>query len=123
VLLVPPLPCRGVHLRPIDRADRASDPAVCADRYWVGGLLGGLDGAPYIATVRPLVRPVTTSPVCFAPDSLDKSKSYQRPALTRGRARLHNGRRVQRLLDRVSSWYDKSSYRHAQDKSGVDSGC
>ena len=77
MLLVPLLPCRGVHLRLSGCADR-SDPAACADRYWVGGLLGGLDDASHIATVRPFVRPITTRPVCFVPDSLDKSKSYQR---------------------------------------------
>ena len=74
MLLVPLLPCRGVDLRTTGCADHASDPAACADRCRVGGLLGGLDGASHIATVRP----VTTQLVCLVPDSLDKSKSYQR---------------------------------------------
>jgi hypothetical protein len=78
VLLVPLLPCRGVHLRTIGCVDHASDPAASADRCRVGGLLGGLGGASYIATVRQFVRPVTTRLVCFVPDSLDKSNSYQR---------------------------------------------
>ena len=39
----PALPRRPLCDR-FGHADRASDPAACADRCWVGGLLGGLEG-------------------------------------------------------------------------------
>jgi len=78
VLLVPLLPCRVVPPGEIGYADRAWDPAACADRCWVGGLLGGLDGASHTATERQCVKSVhdkiRVSRRCF----LDKPKSYQR---------------------------------------------
>ena len=48
MLLVPLLPGRVVT-----RDDRRrSYPAACADRSWVGGLLGGLGGACHTVTPR-----------------------------------------------------------------------
>ena len=42
----------------IGYADRAWDPAACADRAWVGGLLGGLNAASHTATERQCVKSV-----------------------------------------------------------------
>ena len=56
---------------------RALDPAACADRCWVGGLLGGLDGASHAVTESQVARSIKTRRVCLAAELLDKSKSYQ----------------------------------------------
>jgi hypothetical protein len=56
----------------------ASDPAACADRCGVGGLLGGLDSASPAVTDSHVTRSITTRRVCLASDLLDKLKSYQR---------------------------------------------
>jgi len=56
----------------------AYDPAACADRCRVGGLLGGLDSASHAVTDSQVTRSITTRRVCLAGELLDKSKSYQR---------------------------------------------
>ena len=56
----------------------AYDPAACADRCEVGGLLGGLDSASHAVTESQVARSIKTRLVCLAGESLDKSKSYQR---------------------------------------------
>jgi hypothetical protein len=58
----------------------ADDPAACADRCEVGGLLGGLDSASHAVTESQVERSIKTRRVCLAGDLLDKSKSYQRQA-------------------------------------------
>jgi hypothetical protein len=58
----------------------AYDPATCADRCAVGGLLGGLDSASHAVTESQVTRSITTKRVSFAGELLDKSKSYQRRA-------------------------------------------
>ena len=72
----PALPRR--HLATSGHEDRALYPAACADRCWVGGLLGGLDGASHAITESEVARSIKTRRVCLARESLDKSKSYQR---------------------------------------------
>lgn len=60
-------------------ASESSHPAARADRWWVGGLLGRLDGASHATTESQVARPITTRWVCLARELLDKSKSYQGP--------------------------------------------